>query len=242
MTAKVRFHIFALLLAAVTLAGGCRKEDMAQQPRYEPMTPSPFFADGKSARSLVEGTVDRSGTLTIGYTFDKNAGMEYGGDFPPDFPRSGDALLAKLQQGQQRYAIYCSVCHGDLGDGHGMVVRRGFTRPPAFYPLAADKTQTPDLYAREVQFVDPQHPLQPGYIYKQITNGSGAMLSYAARVSPTDRWAIAAYIKALQASQYADINHLPPKDQRQVQTGMAHDVISGGPATQPQKNQPRNEP
>ena len=232
-------HIFSAVLAATLLVGGCRKEDMAQQPRYEPMSPSAFFAAGKSARPLVPGTVDRNGVVSTAYISDENAGMEYGGDFPPDFPRSGDALRAKLLRGRERYSIYCAVCHGDLGDGRGMVAQRGFVRPPAFYPNAADNVDSQpgrDLYAREQGLIDPKSDRHsPGHIYNAITNAYGAMYSYAARVAPEDRWAIAAYIRVLQSSQYAEAANLPPGDRQKVKAGIAADAAD---ATQPTRTQP----
>jgi mono/diheme cytochrome c family protein len=202
---------------------------MAQQPRNQPMTPSAFFSDGQSARPLVEGTVSRTGQVVGAYTVDRQAGYEWGGKFPPAFPRGGDALREKLERGREQYTIYCAVCHGDLGDGQGMIVRRGFTRPPAFYPVAADAADK-SLYQRELDFMDPTKK-PPGYIYNVMTNAFGAMYSYAARVKPEDRWAIAAYIGALQLSQHADEAALPPADRKKVEEAKAN------PA-QPTRNQP----
>jgi len=99
--------------------------------------------------------------------------------------------LTLLQRGRERFDIYCSPCHARIGDGNGMIVQRGFPHPPSFH-------------SDRLRAVPPQH------IYDVITNGYGAMYSYAARVSPPDRWAIAAYIHALQESQYARIDEIPP--------------------------------
>jgi len=177
--------LLALVVLASLAAAGCRKEDMGQQPRVDPMEPSGFFADGISARPLVEGTVARGQTYARdGYLIDPSKGNEFGEDFPPDFPRTGEALRLKLDRGKERFEIYCVVCHGYSGNGDGMVVRRGMVQPPSYH-------------------IDRLRQAPPGYIYNVITNGHGAMFSYAARVQPADRWAIAAYIKALQLSQGA---------------------------------------
>ncbi|HEV8292742.1 MAG TPA: cytochrome c, partial [Tepidisphaeraceae bacterium] len=135
-----------------------------------------------SSRALPEGTVSRDAAFP--------------GTIPDDFPF---AITRKdLARGQERYNIYCSVCHGFVGDGDGMVVRRGFTKPPSFH----------SDHFRE-------HP--PGHIVQVITNGFGAMYSYSDRVNLEDRWRIAAYIRALQLSQHADAKALPPQDQQEVQ-------------------------
>jgi len=99
--------------------------------------------------------------------------------------------LALLQRGQQRFRIYCTPCHSELGDGHGMIVQRGFPEPPS---LMIDRLR--------------QAPTR--HFYDVMTDGYGIMFSYADRVSPADRWAIAAYIRALQASQHAELASLPP--------------------------------
>lgn len=211
------------LMLAIVLAG-CRKEDMAEQPRYSPHQPSAFFEDGSSARPLVEGTVARGGGPSDGYEFYRSpmsttaahaAASIHGGegnaaaaDFPEDFPRGGEDLRRALERGRERFNIYCSVCHGETGAGDGMIVQRGFIRPPAFYPLAKDERGDPDLYRREQNLL----AVPPGYFVDKITNGYGAMYSYAARVAPADRWAIAAYVQVLQESQAAGVAGLAEQD------------------------------
>jgi mono/diheme cytochrome c family protein len=136
-----------------------------------------------------------------------------GADFPADFPRGGEDLRRALERGRERYNIYCAVCHGETGAGDGMIVKRGFTRPPALYPVAKDATAETDLYRREVNLLG----APPGYVVDKITNGYGAMYSYAARVAPADRWAIAAYVRVLQGSQMANVSELPEEDRKEVE-------------------------
>ena len=199
---------------------GCRKEDMAEQPRYEPHQPGAFFEDGNSARPLVEGTVSRSGGQSDAYEFNRSAHSTtapstpaqslVNAGYPADFPQSGEPLRRQLERGQERYNIYCSVCHGQTGAGDGMIVQRGFIRPPSFYPLASDVESNPDLHRRSKNLLT----VPPGYVYDKITNGYGAMYSYAARVAPTDRWAIAAYIRVLQSSQAMPRSELSTLEQK----------------------------
>lgn len=232
-----RAAVGLLLAGAAALASGCRKEDMAQQPRYNAMVPSGFFGDGLSARPLVEGTVARNGQVVKGYDYDPTAGYEYGGNFPPDFPKSGDELKLKLERGRERFTIYCAMCHGDLGNGQGVIVKRGFTAPPSLYPLAADAGNDV-LKKREERLMKEQ----PGYFYNVISNGYGAMYSYAARVKPEDRWAIAAYISALQLSQRVDLAQLSPEDQVKVKEGRKADKDAQEEAAKNPAGPKRNEP
>jgi mono/diheme cytochrome c family protein len=214
---------------------------MARQPRYNPHEPSAFFEDGSSARPLVEGTVNRSAGESDGYEFYRSAvtttaeGVNASihnralntasADFPPDFPRSGEDLRRALERGRERFNIYCAVCHGETGAGDGMIVQRGFIRPPAFYPLAVHQRTDPDLYHRELNLLT----VPPGYIVDKITNGYGAMYSYASRVAPADRWAIAAYVRVLQISQHAALADLSAEDRRAVETTAA---ATTAPSTQ----------
>jgi mono/diheme cytochrome c family protein len=175
----------ALALLSLT---ACR-QDMQNEPRYKPLAASDFFADGRSARPMVDGTVAR-GHLHIDearYT-GKIAGEDVD-QFPIPIEK------ADIERGEQRFNIYCTPCHGRLGDGNGMVVLRGFRQPPSYY---SDR-----LMAAPV-----------GHFFDVITNGFGAMPSYATRVESDDRWRIAAYIRALQLSESASVNDVPA-DQRQ---------------------------
>ena len=158
---------------------------MANQPRYDPLEPSDFFADGMSARPRIPGTVAR-GELAV------NAFMASGkinGADGDGFPMVVDANV--MNRGEERFDIFCSECHGKVGDGNGMIPSRGFRRPPSFHTELLRSAKT-------------------GHFFDVMTNGFGSMPSYAAQVPVEDRWAIIAYIRALQLSQNGTINDLPP--------------------------------
>ena len=158
---------------------------MAVQPKYDPLEPSDFFADGMSARPRIAGTVARGEIGLTGFLATGKINGQDGDGFP--FP----ITMAVMNRGAERYSIYCSECHGEVGDGNGMIPSRGYRRPPSFHTdtLRAAKT---------------------GHFFDVMTNGFGAMPTYAPQVSVADRWAIIAYIRALQLSQHATINDLPP--------------------------------
>jgi mono/diheme cytochrome c family protein len=185
-----RLSLLAIL--SVSLVGaGCR-QDMHNQPKYRGLRPSAFFADGSSARPLVEGTVAR-GTLQEDEAFftgkiDKATVKE--------FPIPVDEAL--VDRGQERYNIYCSPCHDRTGSGNGMVIQRGFARQPPSYHI--DRLRDADV----------------GYFYDVITNGFGVMPDYRAQIAPRDRWAIVAYIRALQYSQHAAAADVPGGDPTKV--------------------------
>jgi hypothetical protein len=176
-------HRLVLTLISSCLLSGCR-QDMHDQPRYKPLAGTTFFGDGRSARAPVEGTVAR-GHLRIDsarYT-GKVDGQEVN-VFP--FPITKDDLA----RGQQRFNIYCSPCHSRIGDGNGMIVRRGFRQAASYHTERLIKAPV-------------------GHFFDVITNGFGAMLSYASRVEPDDRWRIVAYIRVLQLSESASIEDVP---------------------------------
>ena len=178
------FSSASLALLALT---GCR-QDMQDEPRYRPLAQSDFFTDHRSARPMIEGTVAR-GHLRIDearYT-GKIAGEDVD-QFPIPITK------ADIERGQTRYNIYCTPCHGRIGDGNGMVVLRGFRQAATYY---SDKLMRAPV----------------GHFFDVMTNGFGAMPSYASRIEPDDRWRITAYIRALQLSESASINDVPP-DQR----------------------------
>lgn len=188
-----RPRAFSLLPFAFCLfvIAGCR-QDMHNQPKYRGLRASAFFADGSSARPLVEGTVAR-GTLQEDEAFftgkiDKATVKE--------FPIPVDEAL--VDRGQERYNIYCSPCHDRTGGGNGMVIRRGFARQPPSYHI--DRLRQADV----------------GYFYDVITNGFGVMPDYRAQIAPRDRWAIVAYIRALQYSQHAAASDVPGGDPTKV--------------------------
>jgi mono/diheme cytochrome c family protein len=182
--------VVKLLGAAALLmlsAAACR-QDMHDQPKYIPLRESTFFGDARSARPFVQGTVAR-GQLhedALLYT-----GKVNGADAAV-FPFAVDDTV--MARGQERFDIYCSPCHGRTGLGDGMVARRGYRRPPSY--------------------LDPRLLDAPvGHFFDVISNGFGAMPDYAAQIRVEDRWAIAAYIRALQLSGHATINDVPA-DQR----------------------------
>ena len=161
----------------------CRQQ-MADQPRYDPMEPSDFFADGQSARPLVENTIARGTLREDEHLYEGIAGGAPATTFP--FPITAEIM----QRGRERYDIFCSPCHSRTGYGDGMIVRRGFTRPASFH-------------------VDRLREAPPGYVFSVITNGFAAMPSYRQQIAAEDRWAIVAYLRALQASQNASAKDLP---------------------------------
>jgi len=162
---------------------------MHDQPKYIPLRQSPFFGDDRSARPLVAGTVAR-GQLredTLLYTGKVNGADAVTFPFPID-----ERVMAR---GQDRFNIYCSPCHGRTGHSDGMIVRRGFRRPPSYHE-------------------DRLRSAPAGHFFDVMTNGFGAMPDYAAQVSAPDRWAIVAYVRALQLSEHATLADVPP-DRRQ---------------------------
>jgi len=176
------------LVVLVLASGVACRQDMHDQPKYIPLRPSDFFGDGRSERPLIEGTVAR-GYLNDDAAFYTGKGPDgkFLDAFP--FPVTKDAIL----RGQDRFNIYCAPCHNRLGDGNGKIVSRGYRKPPSYH-------------------IDRLRQVQNGYIYDVITNGFGAMPDYAAQVQPRDRWAIVAYVRALQLSHNASINDVPPED------------------------------
>jgi hypothetical protein len=171
---------------------------MYEQARYEPLEPSAFFQDGASARLLVAGTVARDdprGGPPAGVSEDLFDTGWSGGRLAESVPFPVDRQV--LERGQERYRIFCTPCHGELGDGRGMIVRRGFNPPPPY--SSAELRQQPI-----------------GHFFHVMTRGYGTMYSYAARIPPRDRWAIAAYIRALQLSQHAVAAELPAEDRSRL--------------------------
>ncbi len=159
---------------------------MHDQPKYTALRPSDFFADRRSARPVVEGTIAQGQLHADALLYTGRVG----GEPATVFPFAVDAAV--MQRGRQRYDIFCSPCHGLTGEGDGMVVRRGYRRPS---PFSIDRLR--------------QAP--PGHVFDVITNGFGAMPDYAAQIPVRDRWAVAAYIRALQLSQNATIADVSPE-------------------------------
>lgn len=177
-----RLRAVAVLAMSVAL-GACR-QDMHDAPRYEALEASPFFGNGSSARNLVANTVPR-GYLRqdeLLYT------GKVGGQFATTFPMAVTADV--MARGQERFNVFCAPCHGRTGVGNGMIVQRGFRQPPSY-----GEQRLRDAPA--------------GYFFDVMTNGFGAMQDYAAQVPVADRWAIVAYIRALQLSMNATVADVP---------------------------------
>jgi mono/diheme cytochrome c family protein len=191
--------------------------------RMTPMEPSEVFTDGSSARLPVEGTVARGDLRVDSHLYTGRINGQPADTFPFEITRT------VLERGRQQFEINCSHCHNDTGDGNGMIVRRGFTRPPAYYPIAEHEKQFPTLFAREKELLN----APVGHFYDVITNGWGAMYSHNDRVEVQDRWAIAAYIKVLQLSQNADMNTLSQDDQQKLAAALASPTTAPAAATTP---------
>jgi mono/diheme cytochrome c family protein len=190
-------------LTFLLLCAGC-SQDMWNGSRLKPLSTSPFFADGRSSRPLEPGTVAR-GTLAQDYLH-------------PPLPANGvetDTLpfpltRAALDRGQERFTMYCAECHGYTGYGNGIVVKRGYPPPPSYH---TDRLRNAPL----------------GHFYDVMTHGYGIMYPYNDRVQPADRWAIAAYIRALQLSQNARPADIPAS----AQAGMTTSPMSAAPNQAP---------
>ncbi|MEX2175562.1 MAG: cytochrome c [Pirellulaceae bacterium] len=178
----------ATLSCAVWSCAGCHR-DMHDQPRYEVLEASDFFPDGQSARLPVAGTVAR-GELNQDEAFSTG---KQGGQFVAELPVGVDQALvdrALVERGRERFNIYCAVCHAATGSGDGMIVRRGFRRPPSYHTQRLRDAPA-------------------GHFFDVITNGFGAMPRFSDRIEPADRWAIIAYVRVLQLSQNATLDDVP---------------------------------
>lgn len=174
---------------------------MHDQPRYKPYRGSDFFGDARSARPLVEGTIARGQLREDAHLYTGKVNGVLADTFP--FPVTAETLA----RGRQRFEIFCAPCHGRAGTGEGMVAQRGFKKPPSYH-------------------IDRLRLQPPGYFFDVITNGFGAMPDYAAQVPVKDRWAIAAYVRALQLSQHATLDDVPA-DRRPL--------LAGGPVREEQR-------
>jgi hypothetical protein len=199
-----------MAIALVALAGailpGCRL-DMHIQPKYLPYDPSNFFDDGRSERQPVPGTVAR-GHLRLDellYTGKANGALSNRFPFP--------ITRADLERGRERFNIYCTPCHDYTGSGRGMIVQRGFPPPPSYH-------------------IDRLRNVPAGHFFDVMTNGFGSMYSYASRVSPEDRWRIAAYIRALQLAQHASLTDVPESERSKL-AETAGEATPSAPPEQP---------
>jgi len=223
--------------AGAALLPACR-QDMHDQPRYETYVESQFFADGKAARELMPGTVPRGYAArdTAFYTGRTSGAQAVAATAAADLsPAAGDdadreqraawlaiaaaetaagalvrderlyvkevplpLTMAVLERGQERYEIFCAVCHDRTGGGDGMIVRRGYTRPPS-------------LHSERLRGV------KAGHFFDVMSSGFGAMPAYATQITPADRWAIVAYLRALQLSQWLPLRELPSAEQQRLE-------------------------
>ena len=209
--------ILPALLALTFVTAGCRI-DMHVQPYYRPLTKSEFFADGRSARNPVEGTVAR-GDLhedTYFYTGKVNGAL---GDSMP-FPVTREVL----DRGHERFNVYCTPCHGRVGDSNGFIPSRGLRRPPSYH-------------------IDRLRKVPLAYFFDVTTNGFGVMPDYSAQIPPRDRWAIAAYVRALQLSQNATSADVPAGQKVPSEAPNFRDIGTGAtlPVVEPKSSEPEGE-
>jgi mono/diheme cytochrome c family protein len=189
-----RKPIAGSLWAALALSAlGC-DQAMSDQPKRGPLEGSAFFADGQSSRPLVPGTVAQGQLRTDELLYRGTVGREPADVFP--FPVTREILA----RGRERYDIYCSPCHDRTGYGNGIVVQRGYARPPSYHQERLRRAK-------------------PGSLFYVITRGSGAMPDYASQIRAPDRWAIVAYLLALQESQNARPEDIPPGELKRLEAG-----------------------
>jgi cytochrome c553 len=189
----------AWVFALGVFAAACR-QDMHDAPRYEPLERSTFFADGQSSRPLVANTVARGQLREDRHLYEGIVDGKPAETFPMPVTQ------AVMLRGQERFNVFCSPCHGRTGVGNGVVVQRGFRQPPSYHE---DRLRNAPV----------------GYFFDVMTHGFGAMQDYASQLPVADRWAVAAYIRALQLSQRATVNDVPadrrPELDRPTATGEA---------------------
>lgn len=190
-----RYSSLTLVMFVALLVAGCDntlRQDMANQPRIDPLAPSTFFDDGRSERPIIDNTVARGSIENDSLYEPKDSNA-----FP--LPLTKELLV----RGKERYEIFCTPCHGLQGDGQGMVAMRGMKHPPSYHQ---DRLRA-----------EPN-----GYYFDVVTNGFGAMYGYASQIPPKDRWAIIAYVRALQLSRNAPVGEL--------QDGLREKLMAGGAA------------
>ena len=164
---------------------------MHDQPKYVPLRESTFFADSRSARPLVEGTVARGQLRDDDLLYTGKVNGQDATVFP------APVAAQTMARGRERYEIYCSPCHGRTGQGDGMVVLRGYRRPPSFHQ-------------------DRLRDAPVGHFFDVVTNGFGAMPDYASQIRADDRWAIIAYVRALQLSEHATLADVPAPERDRI--------------------------
>lgn len=201
-----------LLAVAMLVLAGCR-QDMHNQPRVggnRSMRESDFFTDGRSQRELPQDTVARGYLRDDTYFYTGKVGNNVGLVFPMAVTRD------VLARGEQRFNVYCTPCHSAVGDARGMIVMRGLKQPTSFHDERLRKAPV-------------------GYFFDVMTTGFGAMPDYAAQITPADRWAIVAYIRALQLSQNASLAEVPPQERGRMAPTPAAPETGGTQVTLPRQ-------
>ncbi len=211
-SAAIRLGASVVALAAILVASGCH-QGMWNNSRIKPLERATFYANGASSQAIPEGTVQFGQANASDYDVLFTTGKINGVDSPV-FPM--EITKDILKRGQERFNIYCAPCHSQTGDGRGMIVQREMK-------LAGNYHQ------------DRLRQAPPGYFFDVITNGFGVMYSYASRITPQDRWAIVAYIRALQLSQNASLADVPQaelekllKPQSEPDAAATHGTVQGG--------------
>ena len=201
--------ILPALLAMIFVTAGCRI-DMHVQPYYRPLTKSDFFADGRSSRLPVDGTVARGDLRDDTYFYTGKVNGNLGDTMP--YPLTKEVL----DRGRDRFNVYCTPCHGRVGDGNGFIPSRGLRHPPSYH-------------------IDRLRKVPLAYFFDVMTNGFGVMQDYSAQIPPRDRWAIAAYVRALQMSQNVNSAELPAGQKVPSEAPNYRDIGTGAtlPVVQP---------
>jgi mono/diheme cytochrome c family protein len=187
------WRALGLALVVAATASACR-QDMHDGPKLEPLEQSALFKDGRASRQLQPGTIARGQLKEDKLLYTGRDGDGLSENYP--FPVTDGVL----ERGRERYNIYCTPCHARTGDGNGMIPLRGFKQPPTFHD-------------------ERMRAMVPGYFVSVMTNGFGQMPSYSLQVNAEDRWAIAAYIKALQLSRHASAADLTAEEREKVERG-----------------------
>jgi hypothetical protein len=182
--------LWALLALSVL---GC-DQAMSDQPKRGPLVRSAFFADGQSSRPIVPGTVAQGQLRTDELLHRGTVGGEPSDVFP--FPVTREVLA----RGRDRFDIYCSPCHDRTGSGRGIIVQRGYARPPSYH-------------------IERLRRAKPGSLFDVVTRGLGAMPEYGSQIRAHDRWAIVAYLRVLQESQNARPEDIPPEELKNLEAG-----------------------
>ena len=205
--------ILPALLAMIFVTAGCRI-DMHVQPYYRPLTKSDFFADGRSSRLPVDGTVARGDLRDDTYFYTGKVNGNLGDTMP--YPLTKEVL----DRGRDRFNVYCTPCHGRVGDGNGFIPSRGLRHPPSYH-------------------IDRLRKVPLAYFFDVMTNGFGVMQDYSAQIPPRDRWAIAAYVRALQLSQNVNSAELPAGQKVPSEAPNYRDIGTGAtlPVVQPKASE-----